>query len=68
VKTVTISPGYELSLPPELCRKLGISPGDELVIAATATGITLVPARDPRKLRGFLSGMNIDFEREPDRL
>jgi bifunctional DNA-binding transcriptional regulator/antitoxin component of YhaV-PrlF toxin-antitoxin module len=65
---VTVSPGYEVSLPPTLCEKLGIRPGDTLTVVATASGMTLLPSRHPRELRGFLAGMNVDFEREPDRM
>jgi AbrB family looped-hinge helix DNA binding protein len=68
METVVVSPRYEVVIPRSMAEKLGIEPGQELQVIEHERRIELIPLRKPGELRGFLRGMNADFEREPDRV
>jgi AbrB family looped-hinge helix DNA binding protein len=68
VKTVTVSPKYQVVIPQGVRESLGIKPGQKLDVFAYDGRIELVPVRHPREMRGFLSGIDTSVEREPDRL
>lgn len=68
MEKVTVSPKYQVVIPRSVREKLGIRPGQEIQVIPYGNRIELIPLRPARELRGFLRGMNSDFEREPDRL
>jgi bifunctional DNA-binding transcriptional regulator/antitoxin component of YhaV-PrlF toxin-antitoxin module len=47
---------------------LKLKPGQKLQVFALGGRIEIVPMKPMKEMRGFLKGMNRDFEREPDRL
>jgi AbrB family looped-hinge helix DNA binding protein len=65
--TVTVTDDYRVAIPESVRKALGITPGQQLQAIVYAGHIALVPVRPIREMRGFLKGMAIDFEREPDR-
>jgi AbrB family looped-hinge helix DNA binding protein len=67
METVTVSPKYQVVIPRSVREKLGIRPGQEVQVIPYENRIEFIPLRPARELRGFLRGMNTDFEREPDR-
>ncbi len=65
--TVTVSPNYELTIPQSIRERMNIKPGQEMEVFWYDGRIEFIPVRHPRELRGFLAGLENDFEREPDR-
>jgi hypothetical protein len=45
---------------------MGIRPGQKIQMMTIRGHVVLVPVRDIREMRGFLKGMNTDFEREEE--
>jgi AbrB family looped-hinge helix DNA binding protein len=65
---VVVSAQYEVVIPQSVAEKLGLRPGQELQVLQHENRIELLPLRNAGELRGYLRGMNGDFEREPDRI
>lgn len=68
MNSVTISPKYQVVIPLKIRKALQLSPGQKVQIIAYGDRIELIPERKISEMRGFLSGMNIEFKREEDRL
>ena len=68
MNSVTISPKYQVVIPLRIRKALQLSPGQKVQIIAYGDRIELIPERKISEMRGFLSDMNIDFQREEDRL
>ena len=66
--TVTLSPKYQVVIPSAVRKSLGLRPGQKLQVVEYEGRIEFIPERDITELRGFLEGINTDFEREEDRL
>ncbi len=67
MSTVTISSKYQVVIPKDVRERLRITPGQKVEAFAIGGRIELVPIRPLAEMRGFLRGMDSDFEREPDR-
>lgn len=65
--TVTVSSKYQVVIPKDVRERLDLRPGQKVEAFAIDGRIELVPVRPIEEMRGFLSGMRRDFEREPDR-
>ena len=61
---VTVSPKYQVVIPRDVRKSLGVRPGQKFEVIQEEDQIVLVPVRDVRELRGFLKGMSRDIERE----
>ena len=67
MKTVTISPKFQIVIPKEIRDRLGLLPGQKIQAIAYGGRIELIPVRPPRQMRGFLKGIDTNIEREADR-
>jgi len=67
VETVTISPKFQVVIPKEIRKRLGLAPGQKIQAIVYGDRIELIPVRPPAELRGFLKGINTQVERESDR-
>jgi AbrB family looped-hinge helix DNA binding protein len=67
VPTVTVSSKYQVVIPKAVRDRLKIRPGQKVEAFALGGRIELVPIRPIEEMRGFLRGMDPDFERDPDR-
>jgi AbrB family looped-hinge helix DNA binding protein len=67
VSTVPVSSKYQVVIPKDVRERLQIQPGQKVEAFAIGGRIELVPVRPISEMRGFLKGMDPDFEREPDR-
>ena len=65
--TVTVSSKYQVVIPKEVRDRLQIRPGQKVEAFAIGGRVELVPVRPLADMRGYLKGMDPDFEREPDR-
>jgi AbrB family looped-hinge helix DNA binding protein len=68
MQSVTVSPKYQVVIPKTVREALKLYPGQKLQIVEYAGRIELIPERDIKELRGFLKGINTEFNREGDRV
>lgn len=68
MQTVTISSKFQIVIPKDIREKLNLRSGDKFQVLEYGNRIELFIVKDIKKSRGFLKGMNTDFEREGDRL
>ncbi len=66
--TVTVSPKYQVVIPKEIREALRLRPGQKMQVIEYGGRIEFIPERDIKELRGFLKGINTEFEREADRI
>ncbi len=65
--TVTVSSKYQVVIPKDVRDRLKLQPGQKVEAFALGGRIELVLVRPIEEMRGFLRGMDPNFEREPDR-
>jgi AbrB family looped-hinge helix DNA binding protein len=68
MSTVTVSSKYQVVIPKDVRDRLRIRPGQKVEAFAVGGRVELVPVRPISEMRGFLKGMDPNFEREPDRV
>ena len=68
MNTVVLSPKFQVVIPRTVRRAMGLRPGQRMQVVEYEGRIELIPDRDIAELRGFLKGINTDFEREEDRI
>jgi len=68
MKTVTVSPKYQVVIPRAVRESLAIKPGQKLEVFEYDGRIEFVLVRHPREMRGFLKGIDTTVERDPDRV
>lgn len=66
MKTVTISPRFQVVIPKEIRDRLKLSAGQKVQAFAYENRIELIPQRQMKKGRGFLKGISTDMPREDD--
>ena len=67
MKTVTVSPKYQVVIPREVRETLSIKPGEKMQVINYANRIELVPVKKVKSMRGFLKGIDTTVNREKDR-
>jgi AbrB family looped-hinge helix DNA binding protein len=68
MKTVTVSPKFQVVIPRDLRRTLNIQPGQKLRARIQGDHIELIPEQPITAARGFLQGIDTRVEREADRV
>lgn len=68
MNTVIVSPKYQVVIPKNIRSSMKLRPGQKLKVIEYDGRIELIPDRDISELKGFVHGINTDFEREDDRL
>lgn len=68
MEAVKISPKFQVVIPREVREKLRLVAGQTMQVVAYGNRIELIPERDITEMRGFLKGIDVTLEREPDRL
>ena len=68
MNTVTLSPKFQVVIPQAVRELLKLKAGQKLQVFALGERIELVPMKPMKEMRGFMKGMNTNFEREADRL
>ena len=64
----TVSPKYQVVIPARVRRLLGIRPGQKIQVILYDGRIELIPVEPIDRARGFLRGIDVFVEREPDRI
>jgi len=67
MELVKISPKYQVVIPKKIRNSLELKPGQEVQMILYGQRIEMIPERKISEMRGFLKGINTDFEREGDR-
>jgi AbrB family looped-hinge helix DNA binding protein len=68
MKTVTVSPKYQVVIPRDVRETLSIKPGEKMQVLNYANRIELVPVKKLKAMRGFLKGIDTAIVREKDRV
>jgi AbrB family looped-hinge helix DNA binding protein len=68
MQSVTISPKYQVVIPKTVRKALNLRPGQKMQVVEYNGRIELIPERDIKELRGFLKGINTEFNREEERV
>ncbi len=68
MQTVTVSPKFQFVIPKTVRESLQLRPGQKMQVIEYDGRIEFIPERDIAELRGFLKGINTEFEREEDRV
>lgn len=68
IATVTLSPEYQITIPPQTCERIGLQSGAELEIIVYDGRIELIPTKKMKSFRGIARGINTNSVREEDRL
>jgi AbrB family looped-hinge helix DNA binding protein len=68
MQIVTLSPKYQVVIPKTVREALNLRPGQRMQVIEYNGRIEFIPERDFKELRGFLKGINTEFEREEDRI
>jgi AbrB family looped-hinge helix DNA binding protein len=68
MNSVTISPKFQVVIPHNVRKSLKLTPGQKIQVIQYENRIELIPEKEVSDMRGFLKGINTDFEREGDRL
>jgi len=68
MEAVTISPKFQVVIPKKLREALKLSPGQKVQMVIYDNRIEMIPLNKISEMKGFLKGIDITVEREPDRL
>jgi AbrB family looped-hinge helix DNA binding protein len=68
MKSVTISPKYQVVIPREVRQSMEIKPGTKVQVLLYENRIELIPMKNLKRMRGFLKGIDTTVERERDRV
>ncbi len=68
METVTVSPKFQVVIPRDARRALGIRSGQKVQVIVYEGRLELVPVKPVKKMRGFAKGIDTTIEREKDRL
>ncbi len=66
--TVTVSPKYQVVIPSQVRKVLGVEPGQKIQVLLYDNRIEMIPIKPVEEARGFLRGIDTSIEREVDRL
>jgi AbrB family looped-hinge helix DNA binding protein len=68
MKTVTVSPKFQVVIPRDVRESLSIKAGEKMQIINYADRIELVRVKKIKSMRGFLKGTDTTVTREQDRV
>ncbi len=66
MEAVTLSPKYQVVIPKKVREHLRLQPGVKLQVISFNDRIKMIPIRSMPDMRGFLKGLNSEFERDED--
>jgi len=67
MEKVTISPKYQVVIPHRIRQAMQLFPGQKVQVIMYGDRIELVPEKNIKNMRGFLRGINTEFNRNEDR-
>jgi len=63
-----LSPKFQVVIPKEIRNNLKLKPGQMMQVVQIGERIEFIPQKSIKDFRGFLKGIDTNFEREGDRL
>jgi AbrB family looped-hinge helix DNA binding protein len=66
--TVTVSTKYQVVIPEDVRKSMGVRPGEKFQVVNYDGRVQLIPLRKMSDMKGLLRGMNTDVVREADRV
>jgi len=66
--TVTVSSKYQIVIPRNVRKSMGIKPGEKVQVMQYEDRIELIPQRRLKEMRGFLKGIDTRVPRDRDRV
>ncbi len=66
MNVVTISRKFQVVIPREIRKRLGLEPGQKVQALAYENRIEFIPVRALKSMRGFLQGIDTTVRRERD--
>lgn len=66
MESVTVSPKYQVVIPREIRKLLGVKPGQKMRLIAYDNQVVLIPVRPVTEARGSLKGMDTSLQREEE--
>jgi AbrB family looped-hinge helix DNA binding protein len=67
MESVTVSPKFQVVIPQQIRRALGLTTGLKLQVVQYENRIEFIPVRSAKKLRGSLRGIDTLVPRDADR-
>jgi len=67
MEKVTLSPKYQVVIPKKIRKTMRLRPGQKIHVLKYGDRIEMIPEKKLSEMRGFLRGMNTEFERDEDR-
>ncbi len=68
METVTVSPKYQVVIPSQVRKVLGVEPGQKIQVLLYDNRIEMIPIKPVEQARGFLKGIDTSIDREGDRV
>jgi len=68
MSTVTVSPKFQVVIPRDVRKSLGITAGQKIRVIALGDRIEFIPIRAAKALRGFVRGIDPTVPRDRDRM
>ena len=65
---VTVSPKFQVVIPKEIRKRVGLIPGQKIQLVVYGNRIELIPVMPIKRMRGFLKGIDTSVPREGDRV
>jgi len=65
--TVTVSPKFQVVIPKEIRESMGLKAGENLQVIQIGHRIEMIRVGALKSMKGFLRGMDTEFNREDDR-
>ncbi len=66
--TVTVSPKYQVVIPQQMRKAMGLKPGMKVQVVQYENRIEYIPREKIKNARGFLRGINTKLRRDKDRV
>lgn len=68
MNTVKVSPKFQIVIPEEVRKSMGIKPGERIQVIQYGDRIELIPVKSIKEMRGICRGIDTNIEREADRV
>ena len=66
--TVTVSPKFQIVIPKEVRRSMGITAGEKVQVFQFDDRIEFIPVKKVREVRGIARGISTTVKRDKDRV
>jgi len=68
VNTVTLSNEYQIIIPKEISKSIGLEPGSSFEVLSYNNRIELIPISPIKEVKGEFKGIDTNIERDDDRV